>query len=57
VEAILHPVKEKAVHDTVSVRLPAGADRKYFAGMKAREKSEIIVKALEAWFEENAQPV
>jgi ParB family chromosome partitioning protein len=51
VEAILHPVREKAVHDTVSVRLPAGADRKYFAGMKAREKSEIIVKALEAWFE------
>jgi hypothetical protein len=49
-------VKEKTVHDTVSVRLPVGTDQKYFAGMRAREKSEIIVKALEAWFEGNGQP-
>jgi ParB family chromosome partitioning protein len=53
IEEILHPMKEKPAQETISVRLPAGADLKYFAGMKAREKSDIIMQALEAWFKVN----
>lgn len=48
---ILHPASEKKISDMVSVKLPARVNEKYFSGMKTREKSEIIMRALEAWFD------
>lgn len=49
-EEILHPVRESAPAKAVSVRIPAEAEKKYFSGMKAKERTDLVIKALDAWF-------
>ncbi len=49
-EEILHPVRESALAKGVSVKIPAEAEKKYFSGMKAKERTDLVVKALDAWF-------
>lgn len=49
-EEILHPVRESAPAKAVSVRIPAEAEKKYFSGMKAKERTDLVMKALDAWF-------
>lgn len=50
-EEILHPVKASAAGKPVTVKIPAEAEEKYFSGMKAKERSELVMQALAAWFE------
>jgi ParB family chromosome partitioning protein len=40
--------------DTVSVKLPVEVHQKYFDGMKTKEKEDIIVQALDAWFKKGS---
>ena len=49
-EEILHPVRESAPAKAVSVKIPAEAEEKYFSGMKAKERTDLVMKALDAWF-------
>ena len=49
-EEILHPVRGYATAKAVSVKIPAEAEEKYFSGMKAKERTDLIMKALDAWF-------
>ena len=49
-EVILHPVRGSAQVKAVSVKIPAEAEEKYFSGMKAKERTDLVMKALEAWF-------
>ncbi len=49
-EDILHPVKASAPAKAVSVKIPAEAEEKYFSGMKAKERTDLVMKALDAWF-------
>ena len=49
-EEILHPVRESAPAKAVSVKIPAEAEKKYFSGMKAKERTDLVMKALDAWF-------
>lgn len=49
-EEILHPVRESAPAKAMSVKIPAEAEEKYFSGMKAKERTELVMKALDAWF-------
>lgn len=49
-EEILHPVKESAPAKAVSIKIPVEAEEKYFAGMKSKERTDLVVKALDAWF-------
>lgn len=49
-EELLHPVKESAPVKAVSVKIPAEAEKKYFSGMKAKERTDLVMKALDAWF-------
>ncbi len=49
-EEILHPVRESAPAKAVSVKMPAEAEEKYFSGMKAKERTDLVMKALDAWF-------
>ena len=49
-EGILHPVKVSASAKAVSIKIPAEAEKKYFSGMKAKERTDLVMKALEAWF-------
>ena len=49
-EEILHPIRESALAKAVSVKIPAEAEKKYFSGMKAKERTDLVVKALDAWF-------
>lgn len=49
-EEILHPVRESAPAKAVSVKIPAEAEKKYFSGMKTKERTELVMKALDAWF-------
>lgn len=48
-EAILHPMKASVPAKAVSVKLPAEAEEKYFSGMKAKERTELVIKTLDAW--------
>lgn len=50
-ETILHPMKVSAPAKAVSVKLPVEAEKKYFSGMKAKERTELVMKALNAWFD------
>ena len=34
----------------MSVKIPAEAEEKYFSGMKAKERTDLVIKALDAWF-------
>lgn len=49
-EDILHPVKASAPAKAVSVKIPAEAEEKYFSGMEAKERTDLVMKALDAWF-------
>ena len=49
-EEILHPVRASAPVKAVSVKIPAEAEEKYFSGMKAKERTDLVMKALDAWF-------
>jgi len=49
-EEILHPVRKSAPAKAVSIRIPAEAEKKYFSGMKAKERTDLVMKALDAWF-------
>ena len=49
-EEILHPVRGSAQVKAVSVKIPAEAEEKYFSGMKAKERTDLVIKALDAWF-------
>ena len=49
-EEILHPVKASAPTKAVNVKIPAEAEEKYFSGMKAKERTDLVMKALDAWF-------
>ena len=32
------------------MKIPAEAEEKYFSGMRAKERTELVMKALDAWF-------
>lgn len=49
-ERILHPVKGSVQRKPVTVKMPAEAEEKYFSGMKAQERTDLVMQALEAWF-------
>lgn len=49
-EEILHPAKSPAPAKMVSVKIPAEAEEKYFSGLKAKDRSDLVMQALEAWF-------
>ena len=49
-EEILHPAKAPAPAKMVSVKIPAEAEEKYFSGLKAKDRSDLVMQALEAWF-------
>ncbi len=49
-EEILHPGKTPAQAKMVSVKIPAEAEEKYFAGLKAKDRVDLVMQALEAWF-------
>lgn len=49
-EEILHPAKESAPGRSVSIKIPAYVEERYFSGMKAKERTEVVIKALDSWF-------
>ncbi|MCM1343741.1 MAG: ParB/RepB/Spo0J family partition protein [Lachnospiraceae bacterium] len=49
-EEILHPAKASALAKAVSVKISAEAGEKYFSGMNAKERTDLVMKALDAWF-------
>ena len=49
-EEILHPAKKPLPARSVSIKIPAEAEEKYFSGMKASERTDLVMKALDAWF-------
>ena len=49
-EEILHPVRGSAPAKAARVKIPAEAEEKYFSGMKAKERTDLVIKALDAWF-------
>ena len=49
-EEILHPPKASATAKAVSIKIPAEAEEKYFSGMKAKERTDLVMKALDAWY-------
>ena len=49
-EEILHPAKKSAQGRPVSIKIPADVEEKYFSGMKAKERTDVVIKALDAWF-------
>lgn len=49
-EEIMHPAKRPLPVRSVSIKIPAEAGEKYFSGMKATERTELVMKALDAWF-------
>lgn len=49
-EEILHPAKAPGLAKMVSVKIPAEAEEKYFSGLKAKDRSDLVMQALEAWF-------
>ena len=48
--AITHPVAGVTAAKMVNVKMPAEAEEKYFSGMKAKERTELVMQALDAWF-------
>lgn len=47
---ILHPPKVSVTAKAVSIKIPAEAEEKYFSGMKAKERTDLVMKALDAWY-------
>ncbi len=48
--AITHPAAGVTAAKMVSVKMPAETEEKYFSGMKAKERTDLVIKALDAWF-------
>lgn len=48
--AITHPAAGGTAAKMVSVKMPAEAEEKYFSGMKAKERIDIVMQALDTWF-------
>lgn len=48
--AILHKSDEISAKRTFSVMIPVEAEEKFFSGMKAKERTDLVMKALDAWF-------
>ena len=49
-EEILHPAKAPTQAKMVSVKIPAEVEEKYFSGLKAKDRADLVMRALEAWF-------
>lgn len=49
-EEILHPAKASSTAKMVSVKIPAEAVENYFSGLKAKDRADLVMQALEAWF-------
>ena len=49
-EEIMHPTKKPHPARSVSIKIPAEAGEKYFSGMTAKERTDLVMKALDAWF-------
>lgn len=49
-EEIMHPAKRPLPARSVSIKLPVDVEEKYFSRMKAKERTDLVVKALDAWF-------
>lgn len=49
-EEIMHPTKKTHPARSVSIKIPAEAGEKYFSGMTAKERTDLVMKALDAWF-------
>ncbi|XCP85118.1 ParB N-terminal domain-containing protein [Roseburia hominis] len=49
-EEILHPAKASAPAKAVSVKIPAEAEEKYFSSLNAKERTDLVMQALDAWF-------
>ena len=49
-EEVLHPSRASAPAKAVSIKIPAEAEEKYFSGMKAKERTDLVMKALDAWY-------
>lgn len=49
-EEIMDPAKKPLPARPVSIKIPAEAGEKYFSGMKAKERTDLVIKALDAWF-------
>ena len=47
---ILHPAKAPVKAKMVSVKIPAEAEEKYFSDLKAKDRTDLVMHALEAWF-------
>lgn len=49
-EEIMHSAKNPLTARSVSIKIPAEMGEKYFSGMKAKERTDLVMKALDAWF-------
>ena len=49
-EEIMYPAKKPLQGRSVSIKIPADVEEKYFSGMKAKERTEVVIKALDSWF-------
>ena len=49
-EEIMHPAKKPLPARSVSIKMPAEVEEKYFSGMKAKERTDLVMRALDAWF-------
>lgn len=49
-EEILHLAKASAPAKMVIVKIPVEAEEKYFSGLKAKDRADLVMQALEAWF-------
>ena len=47
--SIAHPAAGTSQVKMVTVKMPAEAEEKYFSGMKAKERTELVMQALDAW--------
>ena len=49
IDRILHPAAGAPRSKTVVVKIPAEAEVKYFSGLKPKERTELVLQALDAW--------
>lgn len=49
-DEILHPTKVPTQAKMVNVKIPVEAEEKYFSGLKAKDRTDLVMQALEAWF-------
>lgn len=49
-EEIMHSAKKPLLTRSVSIKIPVDVEEKYFSGMKAKERTEVVIKALDSWF-------